>query len=523
MEAGQLDAADCGPFHFVEYSNPADTFTAQKSVLLRLAVNGEVGTGFLIDTDNGYVMTARHVVIAAKESHTHKITGAFEFSLKNQFSLKLVDDDVLTDIAIVQIESPEYTKGLHPFELSLSLPPDDSLVALGGFQYGDDDKALSDSGKMSRNKNGRFEVRANNFPGDSGGPVLDRQGLVIGVIVQRRIMDDFKTGGIAVASPIAKFRNRLLKLQANPRSDLMATKILSETSQQEQLIDEFKARDPRRKLSNLDLLHMMQTLKSKAPRTIHAKTQELIRCPVHTAADHRNLSLAASELILPLMAQQSLAVQGQWQAKIAEQLALIGELEHANSYLASAEKSFAQALSNYLSPNTALDACYDSDTLTQSSSWNAIFSENLSLPNVNLDRLTPGETCSDSGEIPTLVGQLNTARLARAAFDPSFNKELLEKIVKTSAAAALISKDMNTYAANIANIGDASVLTNDSRTARAAYNTSYQYGTKQTRSVKNLQGKWDTLPEFPQFTNSLYVDAKESRVLSRSDLKLLTK
>jgi S1-C subfamily serine protease len=145
----------------------------------RLEEKQSTGSGFIISSD-GYIITNHHVVQGAKELHV-------VFSNGDRFKAELKGADPSTDIAVIKIDSG-FCKALS-FGNSDEIIPGQIAIAIGnpyGLQQTVTAGVVSATGRSLRTQNGRLiddviQTDAALNPGNSGGPLLNSQGLVIGV------------------------------------------------------------------------------------------------------------------------------------------------------------------------------------------------------------------------------------------------------------------------------------------------------------------------------------------------------
>ena len=142
-----------------------------------------LGSGFIIDLNQGYIMTNNHVVQDADEIQ-------LKFPNGDSHEAKIVGRDPNTDIAIVQVKEKSFNKsGLSQLVLGNSdgVEVGDFAVAVGA-PYGLEASvsfgiiSAIGRGSLSITQMGNFiQTDAAINPGNSGGPLLNASGQVIGM------------------------------------------------------------------------------------------------------------------------------------------------------------------------------------------------------------------------------------------------------------------------------------------------------------------------------------------------------
>jgi S1-C subfamily serine protease len=147
------------------------------------------GSGFLVG-DGRYMLTAYHVIEGRSRVRVARLFCASGSDRKllhsGYFPVRIIAWNDGRDVAILEVEGDRPFG--QPLPVTLELPPIDAPI----WHYGV--TSIVESGKLdewpSMTLPGQAVVRGTARPGDSGGPVLDEKGRVIGVTVARVLDED---------------------------------------------------------------------------------------------------------------------------------------------------------------------------------------------------------------------------------------------------------------------------------------------------------------------------------------------
>lgn len=173
------------------------------------------GTGFVVD-GKGHIVTAAHVVDGASS-----ITVTFQDGTTRKATL--LGTDNATDVAVLSVDPSGLT--LHPLTLgsSASLNVGDPVAAIGDpftYQRSMSTGIVSGLDRTISAPNGftvahAIQTDASLNPGNSGGPVLDASGKVIGIVDQIATNGSSETSsGVGFAVPIDLVKSELSSLEA---------------------------------------------------------------------------------------------------------------------------------------------------------------------------------------------------------------------------------------------------------------------------------------------------------------------
>lgn len=148
------------------------------------------GTGFALSSD-GYIVTNHHVVNNANKIQVRGINGDFS----KIYLAEIVVEDKNNDLAVIKINDSEFQSlGQPPYSISHNLSEIGSSVYSLGYplraSMGDEVKLTN--GIISSNTGFKGDITAYQVsvpvqPGNSGGPLINEEGEVIGIINSKHL------------------------------------------------------------------------------------------------------------------------------------------------------------------------------------------------------------------------------------------------------------------------------------------------------------------------------------------------
>jgi len=188
-----------------------DAFTYQESLEIPInrasiekgkqASRPSQGTGFLLNQD-GYILTNFHVIDRAKKVTVKGIQGDFSTS----FEAQVVGTDSRTDLALLRVTSKLITFPDPPyaFVAAKTVQQGEAVVALGypiKQVMGEEVKVTNGIINAKSGYKGaisEFQFSAAVQPGNSGGPLLNAQGQVLGMVTAKLNPEVTESVGYAV-------------------------------------------------------------------------------------------------------------------------------------------------------------------------------------------------------------------------------------------------------------------------------------------------------------------------------------
>lgn len=160
-----------------------------------------IGSGFLISS-GGYALTCKHVV-----EHVPNLTALLND--QQEVQLNLISTSGKYDLALVQVMAPGKMPHLTVRDAG-GLAPGDRLFAVGasaGLQATVTDGVFTGFRNIESVKGTFLQFSAPLNPGNSGGPLVDEKGMVVGVISLKFLSQQgMPVSGVGFAVPSAQVK-----------------------------------------------------------------------------------------------------------------------------------------------------------------------------------------------------------------------------------------------------------------------------------------------------------------------------
>lgn len=190
-------------------------YASTSAGVVEITAGSATGSGFVVDAQ-GHIVTAAHVV-----DNATSIKVAFADGTTRTATLTGKDD--ATDVAVLKVDPSGLT--LHPLNLgsSASLGVGDALAAIGspfGYEESLSTGIVSGVDRTIAAPNGftvahAIQTDAALNPGNSGGPIVDSSGRVVGVADQIATNGSSdQSSGVGFAVPIDLIKSELADLEA---------------------------------------------------------------------------------------------------------------------------------------------------------------------------------------------------------------------------------------------------------------------------------------------------------------------
>lgn len=172
------------------------------------------GTGFAL-TSNGLLITNNHVIEGVSSIEVRGVNGNFEQS----YTAKVIITDKNNDLAILKIEDPNFTNlGKIPYLIKPNIASVGENIFVLGYplraSMGDEIKLTNGIISSKTGFQGdvtSYQISAPIQPGNSGGPLFDKNGDLIGIINAKHT--EAENASYAVK---ASYLKNLLELLDNP-------------------------------------------------------------------------------------------------------------------------------------------------------------------------------------------------------------------------------------------------------------------------------------------------------------------
>lgn len=507
----------CGTYFFSEKAK-TDLIGSHYSSVLRVLVgrpDGQElkakGTGFLIDSANGFIVTARHVVQNVIDDSDLQIFASTLYSPTEKYRLNLLTEpsDIVKnlDVAILQLDNREALRDVKAFELSFQAPEPYSTVTFLGYQLGDT-APLAEEGLVLF-FGGKLQLRANTFSGDSGSPVFNMKGLVIGVVTDKRL------GNATVVAPMLRMLQAFRRLSPGSKPFL---DLIGKSGDSNKIRRFLNPQFQNEHVSNFELLGVFDTVGRAALTSPLIKS---IHCPLFIAGVHREMGAALS-LLFPRLSAAASGDAGQVQVRVATALAHLGQSDRAIETFVEAEAFLSTAVRQRINAKPVLiSVAFCAFSLGEKPSPEDIGRTRMAFEAVGValpERINVPQNCGaliPDVRLASLLRDLTLSRYGKHTLkDPG--TVLSDPALQSGAVlASLYSPAGEVFGANLALLGNTLILNQNYVMASKAFAGAWQNGMKVDWVSNNFHF---VVRKMPGMSVEAAVDIGSFRALERGRL-----
>ena len=495
LTIGQIafGSTTCGPFRFPSFQTQdfeRHFLYPHRNAILRLELKGEAGTGFLIDSERGLVVTARHVVKFAVKDHDLTIDGFSKMFPNETLKLRVVDATTPSiDVAVLQTVPPNKLSAAPSVQFSLTPPTPGSPVVYAGFPNGGQTLVPGNAKISEMDEAQSLTIRGATISGDSGSPVFDEHGLVIGIVT------DGKTNLLGSIQSSLAFEALLLRLAPSSKASSLFDSILGNPIPQNFEM-QFRPSASKDGATNLDLLGLMKLL-NKIENLTPSQKQK-VWCPLYLSAHHRFMD-SPVKFITHHLPRFALPDVGRNNFKMGKIYGLLGKTDKASEIHTLAQNQLLEASQDYIArkPDPIMGiACNVSSTQQNplpvlQTAKKLLESGGLS-PNILINhRQTESPPKCDSAStdvvLSGLLRDLTLINFELAELGDEQVEQNQQAATTLAALATLLSPGSQLHAPNLALLGDVARKRGDFKFSAGAYAGAWQNGEKAKWVITNFR------------------------------------
>jgi ribosomal protein L37AE/L43A len=167
--------------------------------VVRVEAEESIGSGMIID-ESGYILTSNHIVENVQSATIILKDGG-------QFPGAVISRDEFRDLAIIKISASGFDFPVATLGNSDELETGEEIVAIG-YSLGLEGEATVSKGIISAFRTGDgvlyIQTDASLNPGNSGGPLINSKGEVVGIVTAKVVEEAVEGMGFAIAINDAK-------------------------------------------------------------------------------------------------------------------------------------------------------------------------------------------------------------------------------------------------------------------------------------------------------------------------------